>query len=408
MVYLLFIGRVGINSKDQIEIVHPEQLCRLKQTHNNQLQQLLEGTEFNGTCAIFSLWYSFYRLLYPSLTSEEVYEQMNDRLLKSKNRTETIKMIIQTFLSLVKIDIDSGVVSENREIDSSVMNDINFKRGKLKPDSEELILDFHNSDIAGMHKMIDDGKITNLDVIFKGYTPLMTKTYGTIEEMKWLLDHGANVNAQASHGYTALHLAVKKNLVDKVRLLLKYGADVNIMTTNDLSPLQLTNNEDIKRLLIESADLTSTFHDSDRVGMQKMIDEGKIKNVDVTRNRNTWTALMTKADRGTIAEMKLLLDHGANVNTRQSRTMNTALLYAALSKQRAPDKVRLLIDYGADRSITDDVGDTVVDNLEFIKPEKSDEIIHILKTYFPEKKGGKMVNRRTRRRKIRKRYALTC
>ena len=115
LVYLLFIGRVGINSKDQIEIVHPEQLCRLKQTHNNQLQQLLEGTEFNGTCAIFSLWYSFYRLLYPSLTSEEVYEQMNDRLLKSKNRTETIKMIIQTFLSLVKIDIDSGVVSENRE-----------------------------------------------------------------------------------------------------------------------------------------------------------------------------------------------------------------------------------------------------------------------------------------------------
>ena len=36
-----------------------EQLCKLNESRYNQLQQLLKGTEFSGTCAIFSMWYSF-------------------------------------------------------------------------------------------------------------------------------------------------------------------------------------------------------------------------------------------------------------------------------------------------------------------------------------------------------------
>ena len=372
LVYFLFIGRDGIISKDQIEIVHPEQLCKLKQSSNNQLQQLLDGTEFDGTCTIFSLWYSFYRLLYPSLTSEEVYEQMNDRLLNSKNRTETIKMIVQTFLSVVKIDIDSSIVSDNRKMLSREIIDINFKRGILKPDSEELIEEFMRSDLENMQKMMKDGKITN-------------------------------VNAQDSLGYTALHIAARAGSVDKVRFLLEYGADANIWTRSNFSPFMLAENEDIKRLLTETADLTSKFHDSDIAGMQKMMEEGKIKNVDVTRHSNTWTPLMTKADRGTIEEMKWLLDHGANVNIRQSGMKYTALFYAAVSSQSAPEKVRLLLDYGADRSIPDYEGLTLVDNLNNIDTEESREIIQILQTYFPDKKGGKKLNRQTRRRKIRKR-----
>ncbi len=405
LVYLLFIGRDGINSKDQIEIVHPDQLCRLKQTTNSQLQQLLDGTEFNGTCTFFSLWYSFYRLLYPSLTSEEVYQQMNDRLLNSKNRTETIKMIVQTFLSLVNIDIDSGIVSKNREIDSSVMTDINFKRGKLKPDSEKFLKEFMRSDLENMKEMMKDGKITNVDFMFRNSTPLMVKTKdeGTIEEVKWLLDHGANVNAQESRGYTALHIAVQEDFVDKVRLLLKYGADENISTIpDDLSPLEMAKNKHIKRLLTERADLNNKFHESDIAGMQKMMEEGKIKNVDGT-SEDGLTTLMTKLDNGTIEEMKWLLDHGANVNIQKTRFKFTPLVIASMSSQSDPEKVRLLLDYGADRSIKYAEGNDLVDDLKTLDTEKSREIIQILQTYFPEKKGGKKLNRRTRRRKIRKR-----
>lgn len=232
LVYSLFV-RNGY-TKEDIEIIHPEQLCNLKKSTHSQLQQLLSGTEFSGTCTIFSMWYSFYRLLYPSLSSEEVYRQMNDRLERSTNRTETIKMIIQTFLSLIKINIDDYTISGERKFHPVVQYDIKKIRGVVGPDSDANITKFiRGADLATMKEMMENGNITNVDVQDKtsnGYTALMYKTlHGNIDQMKWLLDKKANVDLRDYMGMSAIHNAVRKDDVDKVELLLKYNPKLNII-----------------------------------------------------------------------------------------------------------------------------------------------------------------------------------
>jgi len=254
LVYSLFV-RNGY-TKEDIEIIHPEQLCKLNKSRHNKLQQLLSGTEFDGTCTIFSMWYSFYRLLYPSLSSEEVYRQMNNRLERSTNRTETIKMIIQTFLSLIKINIDDYTISGERKLDSYSKNEIKKIRNIVEPNSKDNIKRFVRGDLATMKEMMDSGNITDINVRDKDifdYTALMYKIgYGTIDQMKWLLGNGANVDLQESDSWSAIFFAIYNNDVAKVKLLLEYNPDLNIKNKSGDTPLtfaRMLNRNEIIRIL---------------------------------------------------------------------------------------------------------------------------------------------------------------
>lgn len=54
---------------------------------------------------------------------------------------------------------------------------------------------------------------------------------GQKEGIKYMLDHGADINAQASNGYTPLMYAA--NHLEAVEILLKNGADFSIATESD-------------------------------------------------------------------------------------------------------------------------------------------------------------------------------
>jgi len=63
------------------------------------------------------------------------------------------------------------------------------------------------------------------------YSALMAATLnGTVEQMKILIDHGANINYQTSGGISALWLAVPD--WDKTTLLLNHGANVQQRVEN--------------------------------------------------------------------------------------------------------------------------------------------------------------------------------
>ncbi|MFQ5571831.1 MAG: ankyrin repeat domain-containing protein [Rhodothermales bacterium] len=75
-----------------------------------------------------------------------------------------------------------------------------------------------------------------------------------------LLENGANPNLKGSYGRTPLHVAVMEEHVTLVRLLRGYGADINAQTENGMTVLHLAvidnNVELVKLALLEQIDPT--------------------------------------------------------------------------------------------------------------------------------------------------------
>ena len=72
----------------------------------------------------------------------------------------------------------------------------------------------------------------------KGVTPLMLAVSPRSSDIMFMLlahDAGASIDMADIHGRTALHYAVRKNLIDAASLLLEFGADPTIQDNDDLS-----------------------------------------------------------------------------------------------------------------------------------------------------------------------------
>jgi ankyrin repeat protein len=77
---------------------------------------------------------------------------------------------------------------------------------------------------------------------------------GDVEEMRRLIDRGANINAVVLDDLTPLTVAAKRGRIDAVRLLIASGANVH-KPSGDLSPLFFAASNGhvaVVRLLLES------------------------------------------------------------------------------------------------------------------------------------------------------------
>jgi hypothetical protein len=88
---------------------------------------------------------------------------------------------------------------------------------------------------AGIAKAL---RTRNAAVDGKGWTPLIYAATGGHDDMvRWLLGEGANINAPAPNGTTALMMAVRENRYSTSLLLISRGADVNRRNENGASAL---------------------------------------------------------------------------------------------------------------------------------------------------------------------------
>lgn len=72
------------------------------------------------------------------------------------------------------------------------------------------------------------------------YTPLHRASYGGhLDCAKYLIRHGANIEAKTDDGWTPLHCAVRWNNADIAEYLLKKGADVNARSSGNNTPLHI-------------------------------------------------------------------------------------------------------------------------------------------------------------------------
>ena len=139
-----------------------------------------------------------------------------------------------------------------------------------------------------------------------------------------LLEAGADPNAAAPDGATALHWAAYHDDGEAARILLDAGADPNAANDLDATPLW-------------NASLNGS---AAMVGM--LLEAGADPNAALLGGESV---LMTGARTGAPEVVRMLLEAGADPNAAGARGQ-TALMWAAAQKH--PEAVRLLIGHGAD------------------------------------------------------------
>lgn len=242
--------------------------------------------------------------------------------------------------------------------------------------SDDFYAAIRNNDLTRLKSLVRGGADVNVPDRL-GETPLMyAAVAGSPEAMKFLLDQGADSNAQSQSGATALIWSATD--LAKVRLLLDHGANVNAATKRKRTALLVAAMSDrsapIVRLLIaRGADVHATDFvkitalraatlGNDTETIRMMVDAG----VDVNAGDLPGiTPLMMAAGwNGNLAAVKILLAKGAKVNAVSAPVMGlpskngpsefgllTPLLMAA--PFGPPELIRTLIDAGADVNAKD-------------------------------------------------------
>jgi ankyrin repeat protein len=215
-----------------------------------------------------------------------------------------------------------------------------------------------------LNKQLSNGADANDSL--DGYSALMAAALnGSAEQMKILIEHGANVNHQNESGITALWLSVPDR--DKTFLLLNHGADVThqingygilsklaaIPGSIDLIHLLIEKGADIKKSAPKNFLLYTAASSGDTAIVGFLIRNGFNVNDSTAFGDYPINNALTFCS---FATLKMLVDNGANVNVHPMSVINfdaligfTPLMNAALSDEKR--SFFYLLDHGADPNL---------------------------------------------------------
>ena len=123
-----------------------------------------------------------------------------------------------------------------------------------------------------------------------------------VKKVQQLINNGIDINKKDKFGYSAIHIAMVKNLPDMVKILIDSGINLNLQNNEGITGLHcaaIYNNFSLADLLLRhGADLSI----EDKYGNQPL-----------------WTATFNDKGRNERREMiKLFLKYGADVNHKNN------------------------------------------------------------------------------------------
>jgi ankyrin repeat protein len=200
--------------------------------------------------------------------------------------------------------------------------------------------------------LVEHGAAVNV-ATNQGITPLLVAAaaHGNVNTLRYLLDKGADVQAQTKDGEDALMRASLSGDAEMVRVLLDRGADPKRADKAGFTALEnaTTFPDSVRvKMLLETGSDPNAFN----------IFAGRVKNGPIALTH--MTALMTTAPYSDQETIACLLKAGARVNETDSRGM-TPLMFSIAADHAQPATVRQLIKAGADIQARDKYGDSVLD-----------------------------------------------
>ena len=183
---------------------------------------------------------------------------------------------------------------------------------------------------------------------------------GDIEAVKQHLVVGTDVNTKDSSGWTPLHLAAGQGHKKIVKLLIAKSANINAKDDKGRTPLDRAEEEENKEItdhlrkhggktgkeLKESAAVKESIHAAVRYGNIEAVKQHLAAATDVSlRNKNGDTPLNYGAFLGHMEIVELLVENGANVNSKGLADWTPLHLAAQNNKEQI---VQLLIANGAE------------------------------------------------------------
>jgi ankyrin repeat protein len=258
-----------------------------------------------------------------------------------------------------------------------------------------------NGNASIIEKLLAAGADPNT-ALPEGETALMTAARtGSVPAIEALLARGASVNAKEGwKGQTALMWAAAENNADAVKTLIEAGADVKVRTRSGALSAYLfaarAGHIDVARILLDAgANIDETLPDGTSALLLTimnahyetaafLVKRGADPNADAqgwaplhqvvwSRRPNTGSNIPGAILTGGLDSLELvrtLLQHGANVNTRQKkepkdgfrnmldRIGSTPFLLAA--KSADVPLMRLLLEHGANPKLTTEDGTTAL------------------------------------------------
>jgi ankyrin repeat protein len=178
------------------------------------------------------------------------------------------------------------------------------------------------------------------------------------KEANLLLDKGADINAKDKYGETALLMAVKYDHVGMIHLLKKRGAETTLLIAS-----MLGDTEEVRRLIDAGADVKATTPDGlcPLVGAaaRAQVEVAKIlleKGADIhPKKGDSLDAFSVAMSAGDVGMIKLMMDKGADVKGKSDGSWTP--LMSAASDCRA-DLAALFLEKGADVNAVDRDGRT--------------------------------------------------
>jgi ankyrin repeat protein len=137
---------------------------------------------------------------------------------------------------------------------------------------------------------------------------------GQVEIVRLLIDHGANLHTADTNGWTPLHVSSRSGHLEVVKLLLRRGMDIDVLDKAIKTAAELAsenNKAEVANFLAEykaDANVRNNLR-------SKILD--KTLSADEDGKDKERSSLHTASYEGKVKVVKLLLDQGADINSRE-------------------------------------------------------------------------------------------